>query len=97
MGIVLQYAVDNKPVERLLQFLECEQTTWADICNNILEALAEAGLDVKLCRSKTMDGACICLVNKQDVRLGFSYWPQRHTTVTIQAMILRLLCENVVT
>lgn len=33
LGIVLRYTVDNKPVERLLEFVQCDQITGEAICN----------------------------------------------------------------
>lgn len=57
LGIILRYTVDNKPVERLLEFVQCDQITGDAICNNIVKSLTEAGLDIQFCRSQTMDGA----------------------------------------
>jgi len=57
LGIVVRYTVDDKPVERLLEFIDCEQTTGEAICDAIVDVLTVAGLDIQLCRSQTMDGA----------------------------------------
>ena len=58
LGLVVRYwSKDGKPVERLLEFIACEEITGEAICDNVIRALTEAGLDPKMCRSQTMDGA----------------------------------------
>ena len=57
LGIVLRYVKRNKPVERLLEFIPCENTTGEAICQSIMKSLCNAGLDIALCRSQTIDGA----------------------------------------
>ena len=57
LGLLLRYVKGNKPVERLLEFIPCDCTTGEALCHNAIEALTGVGLDVKLCRSQTMDGA----------------------------------------
>ena len=57
LGIVVRYVRNFKPVERLLQFVACEKITGEELCGHIVKALEEAGLDIQMCRSMTMDGA----------------------------------------
>lgn len=57
LGIVLRYTVNNKPIERLIEFVACESITGTAICDNIIKCLTDVGLDTQMCRSQTMDGA----------------------------------------
>ena len=79
LGIVLRYVVNGKPSERLFEFIECECITGEVICDKIIESLTKAALDLKLCRSQTMDGAgnmagkqkgCMCCSVYQQVSQG---------------------------
>lgn len=56
LGIVLRYTILNTPVERLLEFVECDKVTGEAVCDIIVTSLSEAGLDVQNCRSHTMAG-----------------------------------------
>ena len=49
--------VNGKPVERLIDFVACEEVTGEAICNSVVQSLESVGLDIGLCRSQTMDGA----------------------------------------
>ena len=57
LGLILRYVNDHQPVERLLEYIPCDSTTGEALCQNVIQALTDAGLDIKLCRSQTMDGA----------------------------------------
>ena len=57
LGLILRYVKDHQAVERLLEYIPCECTTGEALCQNVIQALTDAGLDIKLCRSQTMDGA----------------------------------------
>ena len=57
LGIVIRYVKDNQPIERLLEFVKCEDITGETLANKIMDSLTKAGLDIKLCRFQTMDGA----------------------------------------
>ena len=57
LGIVLQYVKESKPVEWLVEFIPCESTTGEAICQSIMKSLSNAGLDIALCQSQTMDSA----------------------------------------
>jgi hypothetical protein len=74
LGIVVRYVKDNKPVERLLQFVPCKEITGEAICDKLVTSLRNVGLDISFCRSQTMDGAgnmaghqkgCAALFRKQ--------------------------------
>ena len=57
LGLILRYTVNNRPVERVIEFVSCEDITGVSLCNKIIESLTKAKLDTQLCRSQTMDGA----------------------------------------
>lgn len=57
LGLVLRYTKDRKPVERVLEFISCEDISGQVLCTKIIESLTNVGLDTQLCRSQTMDGA----------------------------------------
>ena len=57
LGVVLRYVKNNQPVERLVEFVACEQVTGAAICENLLDCLAKLNLDAQSCRAQTYDGA----------------------------------------
>jgi len=48
---------ENKPVERLLEFVSCEEITGKDLCDKLIKSQQSCGLDIRFCRSMTMDGA----------------------------------------
>ena len=50
-GIVVRYIKDNTPVEKLLEFLFCEEVTGSAICEKLVACLTRLGLDPKLCRA----------------------------------------------
>lgn len=57
LGVVIRYVVNGKPIERLIEFIECEEITRMQICESIISCMNAVGLDPNLCRSQTMDGA----------------------------------------
>lgn len=57
LGIVLRYMKDDKPVEKLIEFVECEETTGEAICDAIVSSLAKLKLLPENCRAQTYDGA----------------------------------------
>ena len=57
LGIVVQYVKDDKPIERLLEYMKCPNICGATIVNLIIKALNEVGLNIKKCRAQTYDGA----------------------------------------
>ena len=57
LGLVLRYVVHGKPVERLFEFIETEDVSGKSLCRHIIKSLTDVGLDIKNCRSQTMDGA----------------------------------------
>ena len=82
LGLVLRYAVQGKPVERLLEFIQTEDVSGQSLCQHIIKSLTDVGLDIKNCRSKTMDGAgnmsgknigCAALFTKESPRAVYHY------------------------
>ena len=83
LGIVVRYVgPNNKPKERLLEFVQCDVTTVEAICQKLVDSLSGVGLDVKACRSQTMDGAgnmagchrvCAVLFRKEAPRTIYNY------------------------
>ncbi|CAC5414251.1 unnamed protein product [Mytilus coruscus] len=57
LGIVIRYLRDGSPVEKLLEFVQAEETTGSALCGLIVKALTDAGLDIQFCHAQTMDGA----------------------------------------
>ncbi|CAC5396466.1 unnamed protein product [Mytilus coruscus] len=57
LGIVIRYLRDGSPVEKLLEFVQAEETTGSALCGLIVKALTDAGLDIQFCRAQTMNGA----------------------------------------
>ena len=83
LGIVLRYTTpDSRPIERLLEFVACEEITGAAISEKILQAFTEVYLDLSMCRSQTMDGAgnkaervngCAALIRQQYPKSVYHY------------------------
>ena len=57
LGVVIRYIENGQPVERLLQYIQCESITGENIAKSIIECLNNVGLDPKKCRAQTYDGA----------------------------------------
>lgn len=57
IGLVVRYLHNNQPVEKLLEFIECESCTGQQICEHIVTCLRNLGLNPELCRAQTYDGA----------------------------------------
>jgi len=58
LGIV-RYVKNFTPVERLLQFVACENITGEELCGHIVKSLEEARLGIQMCRLQIYDyGRC---------------------------------------
>lgn len=57
LGIVFRYIKNKEPVERLLEFVDCESVTGENICAVILKVIRSHGLQPNLCRAQMYDGA----------------------------------------
>ena len=55
--MILRYTKDFRPVEKLLEYVRCEDIKGTSIENHLITTLEDAGLDVMMCRSQTYDGA----------------------------------------
>ena len=47
----------GKPMEKLVEFIECEAITGSAICDEIIHFLISNNLSPELCRAQTYDGA----------------------------------------
>ena len=56
LGCVIRYVKRHMPCEKLLEFMPCETTTCEALCQSAVKCLTDSGLDIKLCRSQTLDG-----------------------------------------
>ncbi|XP_068680734.1 52 kDa repressor of the inhibitor of the protein kinase-like [Montipora foliosa] len=56
LGLVGRYLHDGEPIERLVEYIECESCTGEAICNAIVHALTNLQLDLKMCRAQLMMG-----------------------------------------
>ena len=57
LGVIVSYTKDFRPVEKLLEYVHCEDIKGTSIANYLITTLKDAGLDVLMCRSQTYDGA----------------------------------------
>lgn len=57
LGLVLRYTQNGAPVKRIIEYIQCENCTGKEICKNIIQTLEKIGIDPKLCRAQTYDGA----------------------------------------
>ncbi|CAC5424195.1 unnamed protein product [Mytilus coruscus] len=58
LGIVLRYLINGiTPVEKLIEFVECQETTGAAIAEHIIERINELGLNMINCSSQSYDNA----------------------------------------
>ena len=55
--LVIGNSWDCQIVERLVTFVACSSVTGEDLCREIMSTLRKLGLDPKLCRAQTYDGA----------------------------------------
>ena len=57
LGILICYVYHQKSVERLTEYVKCDNITDETIANLITESLKSNGIDISYCRSRTDDGA----------------------------------------
>ena len=57
LGVALRYVKKGQLIERQFQFVACSSVTGSDLCKELLLTLIKMGLDTKLCRAQTYDGA----------------------------------------
>lgn len=57
LGIVIRYIKRNRPVERLMEYVKCDDIKGATIAGHIIDAITDAGLSTEYCRAQTYDGA----------------------------------------
>ncbi|XP_068704128.1 52 kDa repressor of the inhibitor of the protein kinase-like [Montipora foliosa] len=49
LGVVLRYLQNDKPVERLIDFIECKEVTGEALARQIVPKIDQVGLDMKNC------------------------------------------------
>ena len=57
LGLVLRYLKDGKPIERLIEYIECSSITGAALCEDIKATLLKLNLRLEDTVSQTYDGA----------------------------------------
>ena len=57
LGIVVRYVRNCQAIEKLLEFVQCDDVKGASIAEFIINALNNAGLYPQMCRAQTYDGA----------------------------------------
>ena len=56
LRLILWYVFEGKPRERLFEYIDCNRTTGAELCNSILKVFEKSPFNIKDCRSQTMNG-----------------------------------------
>lgn len=57
LGVVVRYLKNDEPIERLVEYIKCENIRGETIAQHIIDCVTKLGLDVNKCRSQTYDGA----------------------------------------
>ena len=55
LGIIIRYVYQQKPAERLIEYVKCDNIRSEIITNLIIESLKSNGIDISYCRSETYD------------------------------------------
>ena len=55
--MIVRYTKDCFLIEKLLEYIRCEDFKGTSIANYLITTLKDAGLDVMMCRYQTYDGA----------------------------------------
>lgn len=70
LGIVIRYAKNNKPIERLLEYVKCDNIRGETIADLIIESVTGLGLDLSYCRAQK--GKAIWRVSKKGLPDSFN-------------------------
>ena len=57
LGLFVRYVYNGEPLERLVEYIECDSCTGQAIYNHIVQALINLGMDPKMCRAQAYVGA----------------------------------------
>ena len=57
LGIIIRYVYQQKPVEKLIEYVKCDKITGKTTASLIIESLKSNGIDISYCRFQTYDGA----------------------------------------
>ena len=57
LGIVVRYVRNCQVIEKLLEFVQCDDIKGASVAEFIINALNNTGLNPQMCRAQTYDGA----------------------------------------
>ena len=71
LGILVRYVYQQKSVERLIEYVKCDNITGEAIANLIIELLKSNGIEISCCRSQTYDGAGNMAANQTGAALNF--------------------------
>ena len=71
LGILIRYVYQQKSVERLIEYVKCDNITGEAITNPIIELLKSNGIDISYCRSQTYDGAGNMAAKQNGAALNF--------------------------
>ena len=71
LGILIRYFYQQKSVERLTEYVKCDNITGEAITNPIIELLKSNGIDISYYRSQTYDGAGNMAVKQNGAALNF--------------------------
>ena len=56
-GVIVPYTKDCCPIEKILEYVRCEDVKGTNIVNYLITTFKDAGLDVMMCRSQIYDEA----------------------------------------
>ena len=71
LGILIRYVYQQKSVERLIEYVKCDNITGQAITNPIIELLKSTGIDISYYRSQTYDGAGNMAIKQSGAALNF--------------------------
>ena len=57
LRVILHYTKDCRPVEKLFEYVRCEDIKGASTSHDLITTLKDVGLDIMMCQSQTYDGA----------------------------------------
>ena len=57
MGVIVRYIKNSRPVEKLLEYVSCDNTKGRSVATFLINTLKNGNLGPIMCRSQTYDGA----------------------------------------
>lgn len=86
LGIIVRYLKGAIPVERVLEFVNCETVSGISICKHIFQALRELTYSLSFAEHKLMTVQEIWLANSVNVQLAFKEKFLRLCIIIVLAM-----------